>query len=176
MPYAKYHYKQKEKERYLKRKKEGYWEIRYIGSYNKKYEKGMKCPQRRVKNPNNVMKFLIKDPEFIKKKLRGLIKRPTKPEKVLFELIQQNNFPYKYVGDGKIIIKYFNPDFINCNGQKKVIEMFGDYWHGKDRRHMTQLQREERFAKYGFKMLVIWESELGNQDQLLNKVEKFMEV
>lgn len=24
------------------------------------------------------------------------------------------------------------PDFVNCNGKKVIIELFGDYWHDLD--------------------------------------------
>ena len=123
--------------------------------------------------PKPYMIKLNRDPEFIKKKLRGLIKRPTKPEKVLFELIQQNNFPYKYVGDGKIIIKYFNPDFINCNGQKKVIEMFGDYWHNREDAKKRDKLRLKAYSDYGYETLIIWEHELKNTDKVIEKIKSF---
>ena len=47
------------------------------------------------------------------------------------------------------------PDFLSTNGQRKVIEVFGDYWHkGEDPQG-----RIDAFAKLGFKCLVIWEHE-----------------
>ncbi len=118
--------------------------------------------------------LLNKNPKFIKKRLKGLIKKPNKKEKLLNRILQRN-FPndWKYVGDGNIIIDSLNPDFINCNGKKLIIELFGDYWHSENRQNMTIPQREKRFAKYGYKMLVIWESELKNLNEVLNRIKKF---
>lgn len=64
---------------------------------------------------------------------------------------------YRFVGDGSFWIGGKNPDFINVNGQKKIIEMFGDYWHSREvtgtskRSHLQE--RIKHFAKYGFKDL-----------------------
>lgn len=35
--------------------------------------------------------------------------------------------------------------------------------------------REEHFAKYGWKCLVIWDDEIVNQKELLNKINIFLE-
>ena len=53
--------------------------------------------------------------------------RPTKPEKKLVGIKNECKLPYKYCGDGSVIIGGLNPDFINTNGEKKLIEVFGDY-------------------------------------------------
>ena len=84
---------------------------------------------------------------------------------------------YKFVGDGKIWIGYKNPDFINVNGQKKIIELFGDYWHSVGRTGRTKQQEENQrinhFAKYGFKVLIVWERELKNIPKLKKKLIRF---
>ena len=51
---------------------------------------------------------------------------PTNDEKYL-DAILQLNFPHewKYVGDGNFWIEGRNPDFVNCNGKKIVIEYNG---------------------------------------------------
>ncbi len=77
--------------------------------------------------------------------------------------------PYKYVGNGEVIIGFKNPDFINVNGEKKVIELYGDYWHRND----NPQDRIDHFKKYGFDCLVIWERELKNKDSLLIKLKEF---
>lgn len=100
--------------------------------------------------------------------------KPNKIEKVLTKLLQQilpNE--YEYVGDGKVIINSFNPDFVNCRDQKKIIELYGDYWHNrkgsgeKDRRKLVTYQ------KYGYKILIIWEHELKSLDKLRRKILNF---
>ena len=116
-----------------------------------------------------------KNPEFIKKRLKGLIKKPTKPEKKMIRLLN-TNFPneWKYVGNGQIIIDNLNPDFINCNGKKLIIEVFGDYWHDPQRHWVLPLQeREKRFKKYGYNMLMLKESDLINEEEVINKIRCF---
>jgi len=80
------------------------------------------------------------------------------------------HFPneWKYVGDGEFWLGRRNPDFMNINGEKKLIEVFGDYWHkGEDGK-----ERKRYFAQYGFKTLIIWEHECyKGKDYLLKKVE-----
>lgn len=62
-----------------------------------------------------------------------------------------------------------NPDFTNCNGKKKLIELFGDYWHkGEDPQDRINI-----FKKFGYDTLVIWESELKDINKVKNKVIKF---
>ncbi len=36
---------------------------------------------------------------------------------------------YEYTGDGTVVIGSICPDFTDCFGQFKVIELFGNYWH-----------------------------------------------
>jgi len=54
--------------------------------------------------------------EHIKKSLRRRI--PSSLEKKFQEIINKYNLPYKFVGDGSFIIKTYNPDFINTNGER----------------------------------------------------------
>lgn len=115
----------------------------------------------------------LKNPEFMKKRLQGLLKRPTSPERMLLKIIEENNLSYKYVGNGNFIIQGFNPDFINCNGQKKIIEVYGDYWHNKEERKIRDKFRLETFAKYGYKTLIIWEHEFKDLHSVLKKVKEF---
>ena len=99
--------------------------------------------------------------------------RPTKPEKILIEIIKEHNFPFKYVGDGKLWIGWppMNPDFIEVNGRKLVIEVLGDYWHTPEEFD----ERKKRYAKYGFKCIGIWEKEIyNNRNQVINKLKRFL--
>ncbi len=101
----------------------------------------------------------------------GVIKaKPTKAEIKLNQYIQEL-FPneYKFVGNGDFIIGGKNPDFININGEKKIIEMFGDFWHKGE----NPQDRIDLFAEYGFGCLVIWESELKNKELVISKLREF---
>lgn len=76
---------------------------------------------------------------------------------------------YKYTGDGSIIIEGKMPDFININGQKKIIELFGNYWHKKE----DEMIRMEYFNKYGYETLIIWEDEIKNLEAVKTKLIVF---
>lgn len=61
------------------------------------------------------------------------------------------------------------PDFVNVNGQKKIIELFGDYWHEPE----EEQERIDLFAKYGYQTLVIWDYELKDVNKLKEKILEF---
>lgn len=84
---------------------------------------------------------------------------------------------YKFVGNGDFILGGKCPDFINVNNQKKVIEFFGDYWHGEERTGISNEAHEQEkvnyFLGYGFQTLVIWEHELKDTELLEEKIMNF---
>lgn len=96
--------------------------------------------------------------------------RPTRPERVMGELLE-GLFPgeYLYVGDGQLLIGGRCPDFANINGQKKLVEVFGNYWH----REEDPLSRIAYFEKWGYQTLVIWEAELDDIGSVTARVERF---
>lgn len=89
---------------------------------------------------------------------RGLTHAEKEMETILAIL-----FPgeYRFCGHGQVIIGNKIPDFININGQKKLIEVFGDYWHRGD----DPTARIRLFRQYGFETLVVWERELLSEDK-----------
>jgi very-short-patch-repair endonuclease len=116
-----------------------------------------------------------KSEDFQTKRLKALCKKPTKPEKWLIELINEHKLPYKYVGDGDILIENLNPDFINVNGHKIIIEIFGRVWHEtlvKDWKR-TEDGRRKIFAKYGYRTLIIWDDELKDRGAILERIYQF---
>jgi len=136
-------------------------------------------------NPKGTLKTTFKkghklwtNPQFIEAQRLGRNIKPNKTEIKLYQLLQKI-YPneYKFVGDGNVTIDGLIPDFINSNGQKKIIELFGTYWHreGVDYRR-TEKGRREVFMKYGYKLLVIWEDELKNKESVIKKIRAFNEV
>ena len=118
--------------------------------------------------------------ELIEKRIRACMasmkNKPNKKELQLINLLQKEKLPYSFVGDGKIWINGKNPDFINTNHQKKIIEFYGDYWHRDEKLENGGdggQERKEIFAKYGYATLIIWESELENEDNLLIKIKEY---
>lgn len=106
-----------------------------------------------------VLQYRKDTARFCSKKCRikGMNSLPTKPEKKIINLIKKHSLPFKYVGDGDFILGGKNPDFVDTDGSKKVIEVFGDYWHEPE----EEQERKEHFSKYGFDTLVLWEHEIN---------------
>ena len=122
------------------------------------------------------------NPEFRKRCLRGLpgrdnpnyqgrqmhkilsrLKaRPTSLEKKFAALCQKYTLPYKYTGDGSVLIGYKNPDFVNINGQKICIEVANRYHHPDPYKE----NRIKHFAKWGWKCIVFFEDELDESEML----------
>ena len=111
-------------------------------------------------------------------RIRNVIKSNhsvTKPElKVLNILNTLNLLKYKHVGQGKFFIEQLCPDFVNITN-KKIIEVFGDYWHNLPASKKRDYFRFKLYKKYGYRTLVIWEHELKNLDLLAGKILEFEE-
>lgn len=82
---------------------------------------------------------------------------------------------YKYVGNCNFFVKNFNPDFINTNHQKKIIELYGDYWHKLPGSKERDKNRLNTYKKYGYKTLIVWEHEFKDKEKLTEKLIKFNE-
>lgn len=89
------------------------------------------------------------NPEWIKKRLKGLLKRPTCLEKEMIGIIEKYDLPFDYVGDGQLFIGCKNPDFVHRN-KKIIIEVAASWCHPKNYKH----ERTEYFAKYGWKSII----------------------
>lgn len=103
---------------------------------------------------------------FYKRMWRAIGRKPNKQEKRLLKLIRENNLPFKYVGNGKLVIDSYCPDFVATNGQKRIIELFGDYWHQGE----NEEERIRLFKQFGFETLVIWEHDLKDEIEVLRRV------
>jgi len=151
--------------------------------YRKNVIKGLKGRIFSKEHRRNISKAAKKrflDPSFKNKVIERLSKfwspppalfqkRPNKQEQKLIDFLDEHNFPFKYVGNGEITIGHYCPDFIDCNGSKKIIELFGSYWHTKE----DVSTRKELYGKYGFQTLIIWDHELADREALLSKISSF---
>lgn len=145
--------------------------------YREKVEKAIRqsCQKDSCRNIHSrKAKKLWQDVNYknkvIKAMLRGIKAKPNKAEKMLNNILN-NIIPreFKYVGDGQIIIDGKYPDFINCNGKKQIIELFGDYWH----RGESGSKKIKHYKKYGYSTLIVWEHELDNLRLLCQKILRF---
>jgi G:T-mismatch repair DNA endonuclease (very short patch repair protein) len=110
--------------------------------------------------------------EFVRKQMRAHNIRPNRAEMHL-SLMLEGMMPghWKYVGDGEVIIAGKCPDFINVNGKKLIIELYGDYWHkGQDPKDRARI-----FEPYGYRTLVIWESELKDVTKVKERINSFVQ-
>jgi G:T-mismatch repair DNA endonuclease (very short patch repair protein) len=123
--------------------------------------------------------------EAKEKRLRKIFKsnamiKPNKKE-IKLNTILQSLFPNEYSINVKgevMILGGKVPDFVNINGQKKVIELFGDYWHSDEfiQRTGHSVSEEDRmdyFKQFGWDTLIIWEHELKDKNLLKEKILKF---
>lgn len=110
------------------------------------------------------------DKDFIARVREARRISPNKQEVFIGELLNKM-YPgeWKFTGDLSFIINGKCPDFTNCNGQKKLIEFFGDYWHKGDNAE----DRAAVFAPFGYETLVIWEHELKDIDSVKDRIERF---
>ena len=135
-----------------------------------------------AKRHGEVIKELISgDPEYRRKILenaykgfltvikRGREKMPNQLESKLAEILE-DIYPgeFKY-NDGWFVLGGKIPDFVNVNGKKKLIELFGRYWHKPE----EEQERVKLFRKYGWDCLVVWEDELKNVKKLKQKIITF---
>lgn len=188
--YGKHHSK-KAKEK-MSKAKENYvpWNKGKIGVYSKDVIKKISETKKRqykegkIKHWNLGRHWSEKVKEKIrqKRKKQRFPKNKTKPELKLVKIIQKYNLPFKYTGDGSFWIENINPDFIEVNGKKIAIDVFGDYWHNPKLRknikqNYTEEGRKKVLNKYGWNLLIIWENELkGDENLIVNKINNFMVV
>lgn len=94
------------------------------------------------------------------RKKQRLPKHHTKPELKFCRIIKRHNLPYKYTGNGSFWIENVNPDFVQTNGKKICVEVFGDYWHNREDVKKKDIERLNTLQKYGWQRIVFWEHEL----------------
>ena len=129
-------------------------------------------------------KYRWKNKEYREKYLKFFLKTsnitPNKPEKLLNKLLNKI-LPktYTFVGNGKLIVGSFCPDFVNKDNNK-IIEVFGCYWHkcqecgfGKRKLKPKDVGRLKEYKKAGYKTLIIWEHELKDINRVKERILLF---
>ena len=116
------------------------------------------------------------DFEVMKKMMLANCISPNKPETSVLNILNEL-YPneWKFTGDGQVIIDGLNPDFVNTNGKKLIIEVFGNYWHRQNvKPYRVNEGRVDVYAQYGYKTLIIWEHETKNPEVLRRKILEFV--
>lgn len=138
---------------------------------------GMSSEQRRAFNLR--MKMMARKswdtPEHCQRNFEAQQRKPSIPETLFADRLDKE-FPntWKYVGDGQVWIARANPDFINTNGQKLLIETYTPYFKEKDYGSVEAYveQRGSHFLAYGFKTLFLDLYE-KDWDSLIEQVRTF---
>lgn len=117
-------------------------------------------------------------PENREKRIRQIVEgqkvSPNRVEKVLWWYLDYL-FPGEWkFNDGWFVLAGKIPDFVNVGGQKKLIEMFGSYWHGPENTDETEEDRINLFNEFGYNTLIVWEEEVyyGN-NELSSRLKEF---
>lgn len=123
--------------------------------------------------------------DFREKFLNGMKKStkvsPNKLELEMIEIMKSNSFPFHFVGNGKFWINggktSYNPDFIHADKtQRKIIEIFGNYWHNQEGHKKRDEERIRIYKEKGFDVLVVWEKQIKNsKDGIIQEINNFLE-
>ena len=105
--------------------------------------------------------------------LKGLKKKLMSSLEIKFQqIVQKNNLPYKFVGNGEVIIGRKCPDFVNTNGENIAIEVYATahklkIGQAKNKTiELWQQERQEIFNKYGWKIEFFNETQIREEEVL----------
>lgn len=130
----------------------------------------------RLEKMSEISKHLWKNSDFVKKQIEARHTLPNNLEKEFIELLEKK-LPGEYSYNGKcdlgILVDGKVPDFVCTTGRKKVIEIFGNYWHtlpGK----MLENETKQHYENNGYECLIIWESDYkNNRKKIEDLIEQF---
>ncbi len=136
------------------------------------YAKKMADSKRGKPNPKHKEYWRLHKEEQLKKMMVGEHKKPNKLELKLIELLNRNGLQFRYVGNWELLVGGKCPDFASTNDRKQLIELFGDYWHTVKARETAE-ERAAHFKHFGYETLILWEHEMTNEGQVLQKIRAF---
>lgn len=96
-------------------------------------------------------------------------RQPSVPEQRVIDITQKHFPAFKYNGNCElgVVLGGMIPDFININGKKQVIEVFGDYYHGVICRtwKSSELGKKMAYNYLGYRCLVLWEHDIKTKTE-----------
>ena len=143
---------------------------------------GTVCSEETKQAIRDTLRKLWEDPKFVASFSEVMSKvRYRKPNERELQLLSvlDKHFPgeWKYVGDNQFWLGKYNPDFMNVNSKKLLIEVFGYHWH--DPAFFPNRPSEEEliayYKKYGFDCLVFWEYDVYNEEEVVARVRELNE-
>lgn len=132
--------------------------------------KGKKCSEEKKKKISRSLKGHPVSKETLKKIFN--LTKPNKAEQKLFELVE-DIFPDEYrlnIKGDILILGGKIPDIVNVNGRKRLIELYGDFYHKGD----NPQKRIDYFKQFGWNTLIVWGHELKDIDLLKIKLQTFI--
>lgn len=164
----------------------GEWN-RSHNSENNSRKKGLPLSDETKEKMSRSHKLQWQNPKYrasqLRALMRGLKKRPTKPEQILNNVVTKHFPQFRYNGNLNegVVLASLIPDFVNVNGKKEIIEVFGDYFHSPEvvgsRWQGSELGKIMAYNSVGYHCLVIWEHELkeSTEEDIVRKIETFCE-
>lgn len=124
--------------------------------------RGKKRPDVALRNTNI---------EFIRKVAKTRSRRPTSPELEVLKIIEEHKLPFKYNGDGEILVGTKCPDFVSLNECNSALEIFGRIFHDPKirpfKRPLANHQTFEGTLQYykarGWDVCIIWDDEITEE-------------
>ena len=132
--------------------------------------KGRHCSKETRQKLSEALKCCWQDPRHARKVLAH--KNLNEGERKL-DTILQALFPGKFALNIRAEVMVLGgkvPDFVNVNGKKQVIELWGNWWH----RHDDPQDRIDYFKQFGWNTLIIWERELKDEVKLKQRLRAFI--
>lgn len=148
-----------------------------LGIKRRDPNEGCKLDRAREQNSEAKLKNW-NDEEYIKKWMDATHAKPNKLEKLVAEMLEElqpNEWRYNGNFEEGVVLAGMIPDFINVNGKKEVIEVFGTVYHDPEKAFMEvgwkrqEFGRKAAYSQLGYKCVVLWE------DKIKAEGEKYIE-
>jgi hypothetical protein len=130
------------------------------------------------------MKKNWNNPEYVENFMKKIHAKPNNFELLVKSALQEllpNEYKYNGGFEEGVMLGGLIPDFVNVNGKKVVIEVFGEPFHDPNKSWMQvgwkrqEFGRKAIFAQLGYKTVILWCGKLKKEDvkgYILSELEK----